>query len=191
MRNLINESLQTAADNLLKLQAETETVVRIAEVLINALKRGNKLLTMGNGGSGSDAMHIASELVSQLYASRSRRALPAVGLTANPAVLTAIGNDFGYENVFVRQVQALMQPGDIVMGLSSSGNSENVVRALKWARENGGIAVALTGSNGGRMAEVAEISLKAPSTDTPRVQECHLVVGHILCELVDRAFPVS
>lgn len=189
MPNLITNTLTAAAQNLTAMQGQASVIEEIGDALVNALKRGNKLIMMGNGGAGADAMHIVSELVSQLYASRNRRALPAIALTSNPAVLTAVGNDFGFDNIFVRQVQAHMQPGDIVMGTSSSGNSENVVRALQWAKDNGGIAVALTGSNGGRVAEAANIVLKAPSTDTPRVQECHFVVGHILCEMVDQAFP--
>jgi D-sedoheptulose 7-phosphate isomerase len=168
MQNLITATLQATADNLTKLQTEADTIAQIGQALVEALRKGNKLITMGNGGSGSDAMHIVSELVSQLYASRSRRALPAIALTANPAVLTAIGNDFGYENVFVRQVQAHMQAGDIVMGMSSSGNSENVVRALQWAREHGGTTVALTGSTGGRMPAGAEHGHAARAGVPPR-----------------------
>jgi len=137
----------------------------------------------GNGGSAADAQHLAAELVSRFYL--ERRGLASQALTANTSVLTAIANDYDYERVFARQVEAFVKPGDVVVGLSTSGNSKNVIAALASARERGAFTLGFTGGSGGKMKDVCNACVRVPSSDTPRIQECHILLGHILCELVE------
>ena len=160
-------------------------VARVVEVLSESLLNGGKALFFGNGGSSMDAGHLAAELMGRFYL--DRRPLPALSLADPTAALTAIGNDYGYEHTFVRQLEGLGDPGDVAIGLTTSGHSLNVVNALRYARANGMHAVALTGQSGGTVAETAEHVLRMPTSDTPRVQECHLLLGHTICELVESA----
>jgi D-sedoheptulose 7-phosphate isomerase len=160
-------------------------ISRAAELIVERLSAGNKLLVCGNGGSAADAMHICAELVGRFF--QERRALPAIALNTDPAVLTSCSNDYGYESVFSRQVEALAKPGDVVWGISTSGNSRNVVAALKTARELGARTIALTGLGGGAMAQYADVLLAAPLVVTPRIQEVHVVTYHIVCEAVEAA----
>ncbi len=146
---------------------------------------GGKILFCGNGGSAADAQHLAAELVGRFR--RPRRGLAAIALTTDSSVLTSIANDFGYDQVFQRQVEALGKPGDLLIGLSTSGASENVCAAMEEARRIGLYGVALTGQDGGRLAELADGVLRVPSTSTARVQEAHIFCGHVLCELVELA----
>lgn len=155
------------------------------DLLVERLSAGNKLLVCGNGGSAADAMHICGELVGRFF--KERQALPAIALNADPAVLTAWSNDYSYESVFSRQVEALAKPGDVVWGISTSGNSKNVVAALKAARERAASTIALTGQGGGAMAEYADVLLAVPLSVTPRIQEAHSVTYHIICEAVEAA----
>jgi D-sedoheptulose 7-phosphate isomerase len=157
--------------------------VAVAETISGALQSQHKLLLFGNGGSAADAQHIAAELVGRYRT--ERRALPALALTVNTSSLTAIGNDYAFDVVFSRQLEAFGVSGDIALGISTSGNSENVVRALNTAKEMGMKTVALTGATGGRLSSV-DFCLAVPSSDTPRVQECHILLGHIICEIVER-----
>jgi D-sedoheptulose 7-phosphate isomerase len=162
----------------------------VAGVLVRSLRDGGKVLLFGNGGSAADATHLAAEFVGRfLY---DRGPLPALSLTDNGSSLSAIGNDYGYEDVFSRQVAAYGQAGDVAVGLTTSGNSPNVVAGLLMARDLGLATVALTGASGGDVWDAAELCLCMPATETARVQECHLLVGHILCELVEQAiFPTA
>ena len=162
-----------------------EPIARLTELVIGILKGGGKLLLLGNGGSASDAQHIAAELVGRCL--KERRGLPAIALSADPSVLTALGNDYGYSEVFRRQVEALAVPGDLVWGLSTSGNSENVYRALQFAKAARITTAALLGCGGGRIKEVADVSVVVPSKDTPRIQEAHITIGHIICAQVEGA----
>ena len=155
----------------------------LADRIARALKAGRTIYWLGNGGSATDAMHLAAELVGKL--SRPRRALSSVALSANPATLTAIGNDFGFEEVFARQVEALVRRGDVVIGIPTSGNSMNVIRALRAARKLKATTVGLTGQTGGKLARAAELVLKVPSLDTQRIQESHITIGHIVCGLAE------
>lgn len=150
-----------------------------------ALARGNKVLLCGNGGSAADCQHLAAELVGRFQ--KERGALPAVALTVDTSILTAIGNDYGYEQVFRRQVEALAQPGDVLLGLSTSGNSPNVVAAVELAKERGLYTVGLTAAGGGRLAQLCHVCLVVPAPVTARAQEVHILMGHILCELVEGA----
>jgi D-sedoheptulose 7-phosphate isomerase len=162
----------------------------IAECLIGCLSDGGKLLLFGNGGSAADATHLAAEFVGRFR--RDRAPLPALSLTDNASSLSAIGNDYAYAEVFARQVRAFGQQGDVALGMTTSGNSPNVVEGLRAARESGLGTVALTGAAGGAVVEDADLSLCVPATETARVQECHMLVGHIVCELVEEAlFPLS
>src|SRR5579862_3089524 len=155
-----------------------------AERAAEALARGAKLVFFGNGGSAADAQHLAAELVVKLH--RDRPGLAALALTTNPSVLTAASNDFGYECVFERQVEALVSAGDVVVALSTSGNSPNVVRAVDAAAARGAFRVALTGETGGELARRVDLLLNVPSQDPQRIQEAHITIGHIVCSLVEQ-----
>ena len=166
---------------------ETQLAERLAaavDLVVTALAKGNKLLVMGNGGSAGDAQHLAAEIVGRFKL--ERRALPAIALTTDTSILTAIGNDYGFEQVFRRQVEGLAAPGDVVIGISTSGNSPNVLAALTLAREMGCRTVGLLGRDGGTIGPVVDLELTVPSQDTPRIQEGHITMIHILCDLVER-----
>ncbi|MCZ6490754.1 MAG: D-sedoheptulose 7-phosphate isomerase [Acidobacteria bacterium] len=158
-------------------------IVRLAEQVAAALDAGGTVFLIGNGGSAADAQHIAAELVVRL--GRSRRALAAVALTTNTSTLTAIANDNSYDEVFSRQVEAFVRPGDVLIGLSTSGNSKNVLRGLEEGNRKKALTVGWTGESGGKLPEVAALCLRIPSSDTQRIQECHITIGHILCGMVE------
>ena len=153
------------------------------EISIAALRAGRKLLFCGNGGSAADAQHWAGELVSRFH--YDRPGLPAIALTTDSSILTAIGNDYGYERVFARQVEALGVAGDVLVAISTSGNSPNVVAAIEAARAQGLATIGFTGQGGGRMAALCDVCIRIPSTSTPRIQEGHEVLGHALCALIE------
>ena len=155
-----------------------------ARVVVEAARRRSTIFFIGNGGSSADAGHLAAELLGRFYVDRAP--LPAIALADTTAAVTAIGNDYGYDDVFARQLAALARPGDVVVGLSTSGNSTNVVRAFERARVLNATSIALTGETGGVLAGVSDYCLRIPSTDTARIQECHVLIGHTICELVER-----
>jgi len=159
-------------------------ITEAGEILSKALGSGGRAYLMGNGGSAADAQHIAAELVGRYK--MERRGLPVIALTANTSCLTAIGNDYSYDAVFSRQVEALAEEADVAIGISTSGNSRNVLLALEAARSNGARTIALTGRSGGQVRAAAELCLCVPSDDTPRIQEAHILIGHILSEIVER-----
>ncbi len=160
----------------------------IALLIAGALKRGRTLLLFGNGGSAADAQHIAAELVNRFR--RDRAPLPAIALTTDTSVLTCIGNDSNFSEIFSRQISALGRRGDIALGISTSGNSDNIVRAFKAAREKGLVRVALLGRDGGRARRYVDHAVIVPSFSTPRIQEVHITIGHILCEIIEEVlFP--
>lgn len=160
-----------------------DDIVRLGALLAGAVKRGNCVFFMGNGGSAADSQHLAAEFVGRFQ--KERRGLPAVALTTDTSILTAVGNDYGFDAVFARQVEALAKAGDVVVGLSTSGNSPNVVKALQAAKAIGAAAVGLTGRSGGRMAEICDLCVRVPADVTARIQEAHILIGHIACQLVD------
>ncbi|MBI4711739.1 MAG: SIS domain-containing protein [Planctomycetes bacterium] len=166
---------------------QADVIARIADKVIRALKSGKKVVLFGNGGSAADAQHIAAEIVGT-FNRRNRKALPAIALTTNTSNLTAIGNDFGFDNVFSRQVEGLINKGDAVIALSTSGNSANVLNGIKAARRSGAFTIGFTGSKTNKLKKLAHLCFPAPATQTPRIQECHITVGHIICELIDNAF---
>lgn len=161
------------------------TVASIAEMMIAALKQGGKLLWMGNGGSAADAQHICAEFVGRF--AFERPALPALALSVNTSCVTAIGNDYGFDRVFSRQIEAIGRPGDVAVGISTSGNSPNVLCGLSAAARLGLRTVALTGQSGGKIKSAAEYCVCVPSNETPRIQECHILIGHIIADIVEQA----
>jgi D-sedoheptulose 7-phosphate isomerase len=182
---LIVQRIQAHIEITQQLLQQAPVYFTVAERLIAAFTAGNKALLCGNGGSAADAQHIAAEFVGRFYFDRPP--LPAEALTVNTSSLTAIGNDYSFDQVFSRQIEAFGNPGDVCIGISTSGNSRNVVEAFRAARRKDILTVALTGATGGEMATEAEFCIRIPSTDTPRIQEHHILVGHILCELVEQA----
>jgi D-sedoheptulose 7-phosphate isomerase len=159
-------------------------IAEIAKLLIDAFSRGNRLYTLGNGGSAADAMHFAEELLGRFQ--RDRRSLPATALNSDGTAMTCICNDYGYDEIFSRQIQALATKGDVVLAFSTSGNSENVLRGLRAAKEKSAITVALLGKGGGKAAAIADHSLIIPADVTSHVQEMHMLIVHLLCDAVDR-----
>ena len=166
-----------------RLEALLPQIAAVADLMHGCLKRGNKLLFMGNGGSAADSQHIAAEIVGRYK--RERKGLPAIALTTDTSILTSVGNDYGYEFIFSRQVEALCGPLDVVIGLSTSGNSPNVVRAIETAKQIGATTVGMTGGSGGKLTALCDFNLVMPSNDTPRIQEAHIFIGHVLCELAE------
>ena len=181
---VINSFRESAELKLAFVELYAERIVEVGQIIARALKDGNKVLLFGNGGSAADAQHIAGEIVGRFK--RERRALPAIALTTDTSILTAVGNDYGFESVFERQIEALCMPGDIAIGISTSGNSPNVIRGLMKAHDLGATTIAFTGRDGGKVVDIAHYSFVVPSYDTARIQECHITLGHVLCEIIDR-----
>ena len=179
---LIQASI-TAKQSLLYDTETLLTVANVSEVIVNAFRQGNKVLLFRNGGSAADAQHIAAELVGRF--AFDRPPLPALALSVNSSCVTAIGNDYGFDQVFSRQLEALGRPGDVAVGISTSGNSPNVIRALSVAKQMRLHTVALTGCTGGKIRGEIDYCIRVPSTETPRIQECHILIGHIISELVE------
>jgi D-sedoheptulose 7-phosphate isomerase len=180
---LLRKALADHQSVMTQLESLLPEIDRIGQVMRACLQRGNKILLMGNGGSAADSQHIAAEIVGRYK--RERRGLPAIALTTDTSILTAVGNDYGFDQVFSRQVEALCDPQDVVVGISTSGNSANVVKAIEVAKECGGITVLLSGGSGGKLAEMCDYKLVMPAKETARVQEAHLFVAHSLCEIMD------
>jgi D-sedoheptulose 7-phosphate isomerase len=177
---------QAIAEHLMvinSLREQQPLLQRIAEKMTSAILAGHKVLWCGNGGSAADSQHLAAELMGQFR--RERRGLPSIALTTDTSILTAIANDYGYERVFERQVEALCTKGDVLVGISTSGSSKNVCAALKSARKSGAFTVAFTGQGGGAMASVADMTLSIASKDTARIQEGHILCGHMLCDWIE------
>jgi len=187
MLKMIQKELQAHKVTIKKTtDAMIPDILKATELVVSTLQNGNKVLLCGNGGSAADAQHIAAELTGRYK--NERRGLPGIALTTDTSALTAISNDFGYDRVFDRQVEALANEGDLLIGISTSGNSENILSALSTAKEFGCQTLGLSGRNGGKMNELCNINLAVPSNDTPRIQEMHILIGHILCQAVDYAF---
>jgi D-sedoheptulose 7-phosphate isomerase len=182
IQNEVSKTLAT-----LQLLAEDESITaaveQVARTCCDALRAGKKILLAGNGGSAADAQHLAGELVSRL--NFDRPGLAAFALTTDTSVLTAIGNDYGYDRLFARQVSAVGAPGDIFIGISTSGRSPNIMRALEEGRHKGLVTVGLTGKNGGDMPRLCDHCIRVPATETPKIQEGHIVLGHIICGLIE------
>jgi D-sedoheptulose 7-phosphate isomerase len=185
----IGKSIQVSIDvkqELLKDSKITAAIAGACETILAAFRQGNKLLLFGNGGSASDAQHIAAEFVGRFAFPRA--ALPAISLGVNGSCLTAFGNDYGFEHIFSRQVEALGGTGDVAIGISTSGNSMNVLHALATAKQKRLHTIALTGQTGGKLRNSGDVEccISAPTDETPRIQECHILIGHVICEIVEQ-----
>ena len=185
IKNIISSSIQVKQDIL-----QNEDLINIisscATLICDAFKNGNKVLFCGNGGSAADAQHLAAEFSGRFY--KDRDALPAEALHVNTSYLTAVANDYGYEHVYSRIIKGIGKSGDVLIGLSTSGNSTNVVNAFEVAKEKNMHVIGLTGANGGKMEQHCNFLIPVPSTDTPRIQESHILIGHILCQLVEEMY---
>ena len=159
-------------------------ILKVARTIRDCLSNGGKLLLMGNGGSAADCQHIAAELIGRFK--KERKAIPALALTVDSSSLTALGNDYGFDTIFARQVEALAAPNDAVLGISTSGNSKNVILGLNTARELGAKTIGLMGNDGGSMKDSVDIGIIVPSDDTARIQEVHISIGHIICEIIEQ-----
>jgi D-sedoheptulose 7-phosphate isomerase len=183
--NEIEKELRESIDVKQSLLAGSiSTIEEMARITVNCLRSGNTVYLIGNGGSAADAQHIAGEMVGRFE--RDRKALPVLALTTDTSVITAIANDYGYDRCFERQVEAFVKDGDMVIGISTSGNSEGILRAIRRAREKGAVTMGLTGQDGGDLKGLVDVCLQVPSQNTPRIQECHATVGHILCSIVEK-----
>jgi D-sedoheptulose 7-phosphate isomerase len=166
------------------LDGHLDVIASMAEILVDTLRRGGKVLFCGNGGSAADSQHLAAELIGRFR--RERASLPAMALTTDTSILTALANDYSYECVFARQVEAFGNGGDVLIGISTSGNSPNVLRAMETARNLGMRTIGWSGEGGGKLAETAELCFRVPSRETSHIQETHITVGHIVCELIEK-----
>lgn len=179
----LNSELTAHQTMVAQLHTIFPQVVEVANALRASLQNGGKLLIMGNGGSAADSQHIAAEIVGRYK--KERRGMPAIALTTDTSILTSVGNDYGYDYIFARQIEALCRPEDIVIGITTSGNSKNVVNAIIEANSIGATTVGLTGGTGGKLLELCKFNLVMPSSETPRIQEAHIFIGHSLCDMLE------
>lgn len=187
MKTYFIEEILSSIDVKYKILQDEEllnTLNTVAYLLVEVYKKGNKLLIGGNGGSAADAQHIAGELISKFYF--DRHALPAIALTTDTSIITAIGNDYGYEKLFERQIQANAVDGDVFLGISTSGNSLNILRAVEECKRKGVITIGLSGKTGGRLKSICDYCICIPSECTPKIQESHIMIGHILCAIIEK-----
>ncbi len=180
---MLNECLNEHIEVAKKMQSVMPLVEKAGRLCLEALKSGRKILICGNGGSAADAQHIAAELTGRFK--KERQALPAIALTVDSSALTAISNDYGFEKVFARQVEAYAKEGDILIAISTSGNSQNVINAIDAAKNLNAKVITLIGKSGGKMKDMGEINIVIPSNNTPRIQEMHILAGHMICAVVD------
>lgn len=185
MQNLIKSELKESIEtqNLVAKNLAPK-IEEAARLMVEALRAGRKILFFGNGGSAADSQHLAAELIGRYR--KDRQSLPAIALTCDTSILTAVGNDYGFEMVFARQIEGLAEKGDVALGISTSGNSRNVIEGLIKAKEKGCQTLGLLGCEGGRINEICDLSIIIPSKITPRIQECHITIGHILCRLIEQ-----
>jgi len=184
MKSLIEKAINESISVKERLKDQIDIIEKIAMEAIKTIKNGGKIVLFGNGGSAADAQHIAGELIGKFKL--ERESLPAIALTTNTSIITAVANDVGFEEVFSRQVQGIVTNKDLVIGISTSGESINVIKAILAAKDKRAKTVALTGKGGGKLATIADISLIVPSDETPRIQEAHITIGHIICELIEK-----
>ncbi len=184
MQSIIkNEFEEHYITSISSLKSNAKTIEIAAKICIECLRDGNKLLIFGNGGSASDAQHIAAEIIGRYKL--ERKGYPAISLNTDTSALTAIGNDFGYSSIFERQVEALANKGDVLIGISTGGSSTNVIKALRLAELKECKSIGLSGKDGGEFNNICDVNIVVPSNDTPRIQEMHILIGHIICNLID------
>ena len=187
MKNYIKDQIKKSYETKQDIYNNEELLNKIeltSKQCVELYKKGNKTILAGNGGSAADAQHIAAEMVGRY--GFDRPSLPSLALTTDTSALTAIGNDYGYDKVFSRQLEGMGQDGDLFIGISTSGNSENIINAFNSAKEKNITTVALVGRDGGEMAKIADIALVVPSDSTPRIQESHILIGHIICDIIEK-----
>jgi len=182
IKNIISKSIETK-QQILDDDAFIKKIENAVDIIVHAFQQGNKVLFCGNGGSAADAQHLAAEFSGRFY--KNRKALPSEALHCNTSYLTAVANDYSYDVIYARLIEGLGNDGDVLVGLSTSGNSPNIVKAFEVAKEKNVITIGFTGANGGKMKDISDHLFNVPSTDTPRIQESHIMVGHIICELVE------
>jgi D-sedoheptulose 7-phosphate isomerase len=185
IRQIIKASIETK-QQLLEDEGLIKVIDEAVDRIVSAFKNGKRVYFCGNGGSAADAQHLAAEFSGRFYI--DRKALPAEALHCNTSYLTAVGNDYGFDLIYSRIINGIGQPGDILIGLSTSGNSANIIHAFETAREKGMITIGFTGMTGGQMKSLSDYLINIPSTDTPRIQEAHILVGHIICQLVEEKY---
>jgi D-sedoheptulose 7-phosphate isomerase len=183
--DIIQASIDTKQQLLLN-ESLLETIGQVTAVITTAFKNGHRLYLCGNGGSAADAQHLAAEFTGRFY--QDRKALPAEALHCNTSYLTSVANDYGFDMVYARMIEGVAQSGDVLIGLSTSGNSANIIHAFEKAKEKGVITIAFTGITGGQMKSISDHLINIPSADTPRIQESHILVGHIICQLVEENY---
>jgi D-sedoheptulose 7-phosphate isomerase len=189
LKQTISKIIQTSIDVKQLLLADEQliaTIEKAVKIITTAFKNGNKILFCGNGGSAADAQHLAAEFSGRFYT--DRHALPAEALHVNTSYMTAVANDYSFDVVYSRMITGIGNKGDVLIGISTSGNSTNIINAIEAAREKGMTTIGFTGTTGGKMKDICDMLVNVPSTDTPRIQESHILVGHIICELVEKAY---
>ena len=184
MNTIKQQLLESAEVKRLVAEKLTGKIAQAAQMIIDSYRNGGKLILFGNGGSAADAQHLAGEMVGRFM--KERAALPAIALNTNTSILTALGNDYDFDVIFARQLEACTKKGDVVIGISTSGNSKNVLKGIEKARSLNAKTIGLTGRGGGQLAKIVHLALIVPSDDTPRIQEAHITIGHILCDIVER-----
>lgn len=184
IKNKVQQSIDTKR-SIVEDPALLQTIETAAVKVLEAYQNGNKTLLAGNGGSAADAQHIAAEFVCRFYIDRP--GIPSIALSTDPSIVTAVGNDYGFDHLFEKQIIAHGHKGDVFIGISTSGNSKNILHALKACKEKGVFSIGLTGAKGGAMDTECDLCIKVPSIDTPRIQEAHILIGHIICEIVETA----
>jgi D-sedoheptulose 7-phosphate isomerase len=189
MKNIIKEEFDAHVNTVKSLHNLTSKLEDAANICIDCIRNGGKIIIFGNGGSAADSQHIAAELVSRFKT--ERKALGAIALTTDTSIITAIGNDYGFDQIFSRQIEALANPGDVSIGISTGGTSKNVLNALQLSKSMNCLTIGFSGRSGGEFNKLCNINLVAPSNDTPRIQEMHILIGHTLCHLIEQEFTIS
>ena len=186
IENIVNGAINAHLETVKKLLGQQNEIIKVAAAALNTIQSKNTIFLFGNGGSAADAQHIAAELTGR-FKKQNRRGLPAIALTTDTSAITSIGNDFGFDHIYARQLEALARPGDLCIGISTSGNSDNVLEAMAKAKELKCGSVGLTGCDGGKLRNYCDDCIIVPSYDTARIQEMHIIIGHIICQVIDES----
>ena len=182
----ITDWFDESIDVILKSKVLVGDLINVTNILLECLENDHKIIVMGNGGSAADAQHLVAELIGRYRI--ERKSLPAISLTTDTSIITAIGNDYNFDYIFARQCESLVNQKDVIIAISTSGNSKNIIQGIKTSKQKGGIVIGLTGNEGGKMKEFLDAMISVPSQSTPRIQECHRLIMHILCEFIDEKF---
>jgi D-sedoheptulose 7-phosphate isomerase len=186
VNHMIKKTLERSTKIITELSDLSDEINKTANLIVTAINKNRKIIIIGNGGSAADAQHIAAEFLGRYKL--KRKSIPAIALTSNSSTTTAIANDYDFSNIFSRQCESLVSKGDVVIGISTSGNSENVVKGLRTSSKNGGLTIGLLGNKGGKIKNIVDVSLIVKDTSTPRIQEGHRLIAHIICEIVEKQF---